>query len=98
MFSCLRTEAAAFLFAALLLVACAAPVAAQDDELGDDAADPIKLFNRGQEAHAKRNYEQALELYEEAIRLRPEFPEAEYQRAGALASLNRLPEAERGLR
>ena len=60
MFSCLRTEAAALFFAALLLVACAGTTAAQDDELGDDAADPIKLFDRGQEAHARREFEQAL--------------------------------------
>ncbi|HZI19265.1 MAG TPA: tetratricopeptide repeat protein [Pyrinomonadaceae bacterium] len=98
MFSCLRTEAAALFFAALLLVACAGTTAAQDDELGDDAADPIKLFDRGQEAHARREFEQALELYEEAIRLKPEFPEAEYQRAAALASLGRLPEAEAAYR
>jgi tetratricopeptide (TPR) repeat protein len=86
------------LFAVLLLVVCAGPASAQDDEFGDDTADPIKLFERGQEAHAKRDFERALELYEEAIRLRPDFPEAEYQRAGALASLGRAPQAEAAYR
>jgi len=98
MFSCSRTEAAALVFAALLLLACAGPAAAQDDVFGDDAADPVKLFDRGQRAHAKKEFEQALELYEEALRLKPDFPEAEYQRAGALAALGRLPEAEASYR
>lgn len=93
-----RTEAAAFLFAALLVLACAAPVSAQDDEFGDDSSDPIKLFQRGQEAHAKKNYEQAIELYEEAISLRPDFPEAEYQRGGALTALGRMSDAEAAYR
>jgi protein O-GlcNAc transferase len=98
MFSSFRTEAAHLFLAALLLFLCAGPAAAQDDEFGDDAADPIKLFNRGQAEHARQNYEQALELYEEAIRLRPEFPEALYQLAGALVATKRLPEAEAAYR
>jgi tetratricopeptide (TPR) repeat protein len=78
-----------------LVLCCALPVAAQDDELGDDEGDPVKLFNRGQDAHAKKEYEQALEFYEQAIKLRPEFPEAEFQMASALVALKRLPEAEK---
>lgn len=75
----------------------AASLVAQDelDELSDDAADPVKLFDKGQKAHAKKNYEQALEFYEEALKLRPEFAEVEYQKAGALVALDRLPEAEK---
>ena len=85
---------------ALLLFVCAAGAAAQDelDELSDDAADPIKLFDKGQKAHAKKEYEQALEFYEEALKLRPEFPEAEYQKASVLVALNRMPEAEKSFR
>ncbi len=84
---------------ALLFVASAAHVHAQEpDELGDEAGDPVKLFHRGQNAHAKKDYEQALEFYEEALKLKPDFPEAEYQRGGALLALKRLPEAERALR
>ena len=84
----------------LLLFACAVVAAAQDepDELSDDAADPVKLFDKGQKAHARKEYEQALEFYEEALKLRPEFPEAEYQKAGALAALERMPEAEKSYR
>lgn len=84
---------------ALLFTASVAHVRAQEpDELGDEAGDPVKLFHRGQNAHAKKDYEQALEFYEEAIKLKPDFPEAEYQRGGALLALRRLPEAERALR
>ncbi|MDT4968729.1 MAG: hypothetical protein QOJ64_3466 [Acidobacteriota bacterium] len=63
---------------------------------GDD--DPIQLFQQAQDAHQAGDLKRALELYERAISLRPEFPEAEYQRAAALMTLDRLPEAEKGLR
>jgi len=79
-----------------LFVLCGA--AAAQDELSEDAADPVRLFNQGQDAHAKKNYELALEFYEEALKLRPEFPEAEYQRGTALAALNRPAEAEKAYR
>jgi tetratricopeptide (TPR) repeat protein len=84
------------------------PLAAQTaDAFGD--ADPVKLFEQGQNAHARgdsakepvekiENYKRALEYYDEAIKVRPEFPEAEFQRANALISLDRLPEAETSLR
>jgi tetratricopeptide (TPR) repeat protein len=65
---------------------------------GDDAADPVRLFERGQSAHARGELEKALEYYEQALKVRPEFPEAEFQRGNALASLNRLPEAETAFR
>jgi tetratricopeptide (TPR) repeat protein len=82
-----------------LAFVCAPVAAAQEtDEFGDTAADPVRLFNRGQEAHAKKDYERALELYEEALQLRPDFPEAEFQKAGALVALKRLPEAEKSYR
>jgi protein O-GlcNAc transferase len=82
-----------------LALACAPGLRAQEtDEFGDTAADPVKLFNRGQEAHAKKEYERALELYEEALQLRPDFPEAEFQKAAALVALKRLPEAEKSYR
>ena len=71
---------------------------AQTDDLSDAAADPIKLFERGQNAHARGDSERALEFYEEAIKLRPEFPEAEFQRGSVLVSLARLPEAEAAFR
>ena len=91
-----------------LLVAlfCAAPrVAAQEEEFDEDAPDPIKLYRQGQKAHArgvrnksKEDLEAALDFYDQAIKLNPEFPEAEYQRALAHAALDRPAEAEKGLR
>lgn len=81
--------------AALLLVFSLTASLAQSSE---DDTDPIKLFELGQDAHARGELERAIELYGQAIELRPEFPEAEYQRASALVSLGRYPEAEKSLR
>ena len=71
---------------------------AQTDEFGDAAADPIKLFERGQGAHGRGEFEKALEFYNQALKVRPEFPEAEFQRGNALVSLSRLEEAEKSFR
>lgn len=93
------TRLRVFALAAALAFACAAHASAQDtDEFGDAAADPVKLFNQAQDAHAKKNYEQAIELYDEAIKLKPEFPEAEFQKANALVALKRLADAEKSYR
>jgi tetratricopeptide (TPR) repeat protein len=82
-----------------LTISCASFTGAQDDDgFGDAAVDPVKLFDKGQDAHQKGNLELALEFYEEAIKVRPEFPEAEYQRAVALVALGRLPDAEKSFR
>src|ERR1051325_6694100 len=87
--------ALAFAFA----LVCAHGAKAQErDEFDETAADPVKLFNRGQEAHAKKEFERALELYEEALQVKPEFAEAEFQKAAALVALKRLPEAEKSYR
>src|ERR671927_422036 len=91
-----RTRPLAFALAFLFALACAQHVAAQDD-FEDDAADPVKLFNKGQDAHAKKNYEQAIELYDEALKLRPDFPEVEFQKAGALVALKRTGDAAESL-
>lgn len=86
-----------FIFALALLVSlcCAAPLRAQAGDGFDDDADPVQLFKRAQEAHARGQYEEAVSLYDAAIKVRPEFPEALFQRASALASLGRYPEAEK---
>lgn len=64
---------------------------AQDPVTVED--DPIKLFERGQDAHARNDYKTAIEFYDAAIRLKPEFPEAEFQRALALLVTNQPREA-----
>jgi tetratricopeptide (TPR) repeat protein len=92
-----RAVSAAALF---LLLAFALPLQsqAQTDDFGDSAADPIKLFERGQNAHARGDLEKALDFYEQALKVRPEFPEAEFQKGGVLVSLGRLAEAEAAFR
>jgi tetratricopeptide (TPR) repeat protein len=82
----------------VIIALLAVPVLAQTDEFGDSAADPVKLFEKGQSAHARGELEKALEYYEQAIKVRPEFPEAEFQRGNAFASLARLDEAEAAFR
>ncbi|MBA2340382.1 MAG: tetratricopeptide repeat protein [Pyrinomonadaceae bacterium] len=95
-----RTFCLAF---ALLLVLCATATRAMAQSAttssnGDDEEAATKLFERGQDAHARGQLAEALKLYEEAIKLTPEFPEAEYQRGAVLVSLNRYDEAERAYR
>lgn len=97
MFFGTRTSPLAFALALFVALLCAQSTHAQDD-FDDDAADPVKLFNRGQDAHAKKNYEQAIELYDEALKLRPDFAEVEFQKAGALVALHRTAEAEKSYR
>lgn len=94
------------LLLALCFVLLSPPVtnAQTEDEATNSPAEEAepteaaRLFEQGQDAHARGDFQRALELYNEAIRLRPEFPEAEYQRGAALVSLGRAEEAERALR
>ena len=60
--------------------------------------DPVKLFYQGQEAHEKGELQTALKFYDEAIKIIPEFPEAEYQRGTALLSLGKKDDAEKAFR
>jgi tetratricopeptide (TPR) repeat protein len=93
------TRFAAFVAALCLLFFTGSMALAQtDDPFGDGSADPVKLFERGQNAHAHGDLLKALEFYEEAIKMRPEFAEAELQRGSALVGLGRLQEAESGFR
>lgn len=81
--------------AAILLLCCLSPSLAQTgDTFGNSEADPVRLFERGQNAHAHGELERALEFYELALKVRPEFPEAAFQKGTALVSLGRFPEAE----
>ena len=62
----------------------------------DDDNDPGKLFEKGQDEHAASRFKEAIKLYDAALKLKPEFPEAELQRAGALLSIDRTGEAIEG--
>lgn len=59
---------------------------------------PVQIFNQGQDAHERGDYKTALKFYDEAIKIAPEFAEAEFQRGNALLSLNQKEEAERAFR
>ena len=86
------------LTAACLALLSAGTTAYSQEAFGDDATDPVRLFERGQSAHSRGELEKAIGFYEQALKVRPEFPEAEFQRGNALATLGRLPEAEAAFR
>ena len=81
-----------------LLAVCPRVSAQTVETFGDDATDPVRLFERGQGAHARGELEKAIGFYEQALKVRPEFPEAEFQRGSALASLGRIAEADAAFR
>ena len=81
--------------AVVFVVICAQLAAAQVGDIGDGETDPVKLFERGQNAHARNDLVTALAFYEAALKLRPEFPEAEFQQGVALAALDRSGDAEK---
>jgi tetratricopeptide (TPR) repeat protein len=97
-FSRFRTNISIVAACVSLILLLMSGVQAQTDDLGDGSADPIKLFERGQNAHAHGEFAKALDFYDQAIKLRPEFPEAEFQRGNALISLDRASEAEAAFR
>lgn len=85
-------------FVLVVISICCQHVMAQSDDPTNGETDPIKLFERGQDAHAKGDTKLAIQLYEAAIKLRPEFPEAEFQRAMILVVTNRQAEAIEGFK
>ena len=68
------------------------------DEGDDKTAEAIDLFQKGQDSHEKGQLAAAIEFYEKAIAIIPEFPEAELQRGNALLSLGRTDDAEKAFR
>ncbi|HUF04166.1 MAG TPA: tetratricopeptide repeat protein [Aridibacter sp.] len=101
----------ALLFLAALLIAGPAVTAVpgQEDEevfsqtapanlTQDDTENAIAAFNAGQDAHEAGDLDKALEHYKEALRLFPEFPEAEYQIGSIYGSRGDLARAEQAYR
>ncbi len=82
----------------VMMVFSLSAIAAQDADDGDEADDAVAIFNEAQAQHEKGKLSEAIVLYEKAINVLPEFPEAEYQRASALQSLGKNDEAEKGFR
>ncbi|MDQ3373692.1 MAG: tetratricopeptide repeat protein [Acidobacteriota bacterium] len=75
----------------ILLFTISAAVFAQEAE---ETPNAVKIFNQGQDAHESGNFTLALKYYEEALKLAPEFPEAQFQRGNALLSIGKKVEAE----
>lgn len=83
-------------FVCLFLIAFApAPAFAQGEPETDD---PVTLFNKGQDAHEKGDLTAALKFYDQALKILPEFPEAEYQRGSAFIQMGKTDEAEKAFR
>lgn len=98
MLSLVRLYAMILLTAALLVAGAILASGQTEDALGDGDADPVKLFEQAQTAHARGHLERALAYYEEAIKVKPEFPEAEFQKGNVLALLGRSGDAESAFR
>lgn len=84
----------AFFLAAVL---CVGEILALAQENTEQSA-AITQFENGQNAHERGETATALNFYEKAIQLQPDFPEAEYQRGTILQQLGRDDEAEKAFR
>lgn len=80
----------------ILLIILASQAAVFSQQNDDD--NPVSIFNAAQTAHEKGDFETALKLYEKALEIFPDFPEAEYQRGNVLISLSRPLDAELAFR
>lgn len=92
-----KTFISAFIFSALVFGAAAAHGQEDTDE-DDRSGEAVALFNQGQDAHEKGDLETALKFYDDALKIIPEFPEAEYQRGAAFLSMKNYEEAEKAFR
>src|SRR3982751_625328 len=67
-------------------------------EEAPSSQDAVELFNQGQDEHAKGNFAKAIELYDKAIKIVPEFAEAEYQKGNAFLAVGDPNKAETAFR
>lgn len=93
----LRLLSTGVFVAALAVFGVTSNVYGQDED-EDRSTEAIELFQKGQDAHEKGDLAAAIELYQKAITIIPEFPEAELQRGNALNSLGRVNDAEKAYR
>lgn len=89
-----RRLAATVIFITALCLS-AADLSAQDDV---EAPDAVAIFNSGQDLHEKGDLAAAIKLYDQALKIIPEFPEAVYQRGLAELALGDRTAAEASLR
>ena len=98
-----RQEIDRVLWAATLICAVICSIASLTQNVAcqgeDDPSDEaISLFNKGQDSHEKGDLTGAIENYDKALKLVPDFPEAQLQRAYAYQSLGKLDDAEAAFR
>ncbi len=60
--------------------------------------DPVSLYNKGQDAHERGDFAEAIKFYDEALKLVADFPEAEFQKGAAFVSLKKFDDAEKAFR
>ena len=75
-FSAVRRIGTLVLCFTALAMFTALTVSAQGEAADDDA---VAVFNQAQEVHEKGDLAGAIALYDKALKIMPEFPEAEYQ-------------------
>jgi tetratricopeptide (TPR) repeat protein len=63
-----------------------------------DISKSVALFEQGQESHGSGKLDLAIEFYEKALSINPEFPEAEFQKATAHFQLKEYDMAEQSYR
>lgn len=81
-----------------LLIFGAFQVNAQEDADEEVSGEAVALFNKGQDAHEKGDFAAAIKFYDDALKIIPEFPEAEYQKGTAFLSLKKPDDAEKAFR
>ncbi len=92
-----RARKNAAFFAVVLLAAFAfgETAFAQDEPAAED---PVARFNAAQDLHEKGDLAGAIKLYDEALKIEPNFPEAEYQKGMAELARGRRDAAEKAFR
>src|SRR3954466_16251492 len=68
------------------------------NEMPASTDDPVQFFEKGQDEHAMGNFQNAIDFYDQALKVLPEFAEAEYQKNNAYLSLGKKSEAESAFR
>ncbi len=87
-----------FVFVLILFCGISTAFNAAAQEGATESDDAVAIFNQGQDAHEKGDLKTAIELYQKALKIIPEFPEAEYQLGAAYLSMGQTENAESAFR
>ncbi len=91
-----RTGKPVSTFILIVIALCSISIVVPAQE--ETAQDPVAVFNQAQDLHEKGDLAGAIKLYENALKIEPAFPEAEYQKGTAELALGKLAEAEKSFR